>query len=161
MRSWEWKSQAMLIWRWDIHLILLLYCLDMTSANHINFKWSLENNAKFLIFCFTVSWLVKKKSRCALNQSEWKLLVIASGSCLVYTLSFHRPLPILAAAIALVLIFDSQSKCTETFPHKCEVFSVVHGNVFRDTVLVVRRLIIILNVINVHGFLQDSVPQDT
>lgn len=36
--------------------------------------------------------------------------MIASGSFLVYTLSFHRPLPILAAAIALVLIFDSQSK---------------------------------------------------
>ena len=87
--------------------------------------------------------------------------MIPSGSFLVYTLSFHRPLPILAAAIALVLIFDSQSKCTETFPHKCEVFSMVHGNVFRDTVLVARRLIIILNVISVHGFLQDSVPQDT
>ena len=48
--------------------------------------------------------------------------MIASGSFLVYTLSFHRPLPILAAAIALVLIFDSQSKCTETFPHSVKFF---------------------------------------
>ena len=84
--------------------------------------------------------------------------MITSGSFLVYTLSFHRPLPILAAAIALVLIFDSQSKL---FLTSVKFFSVVHGNVFRDTVHVVRRLIIILNVISVHGFLQDSVPQDT
>lgn len=51
----------MLIWRWDIHLILLLYCLDMTSANHINFKWSLENNAKFLIVLFYCFMISKKK----------------------------------------------------------------------------------------------------
>ena len=62
----------MLIWRWDIHLILLLYCLDMTSANHINFKWSLENNAKFLIVLFYCFMINKKKNHAALltNQNE-------------------------------------------------------------------------------------------
>lgn len=62
----------MLIWRWDIHLILLLYCLDMTSANYINFKWSLENNAKFLIVLFYCFMISKKKNHAALltNQNE-------------------------------------------------------------------------------------------
>lgn len=51
----------MLIWRWDIYLILLFYCLDMILVNYINFKWSFENNVKFLIVLFYCFMISKKK----------------------------------------------------------------------------------------------------
>ena len=51
---------------------ITLLLTDMTSANHINFKWSLENNAKFLIVLFYCFMISKKKNHAALltNQNE-------------------------------------------------------------------------------------------